>query len=88
MICFVGAHGDAFELLQFAEEVLDEMTPLVEIAIERQWFGAPRMLGNDDPGAARVEIGDDGIAIERLVGDQPPEIDPGEQWLDTDLTCP
>jgi hypothetical protein len=28
------------------------------------------MLGDDDLGAARVEIGDNGVAVERLVGDQ------------------
>src|SRR3546814_15927053 len=28
------------------------------------------MLGNDDLGAALVEVGDDGVAVERLVGDQ------------------
>src|SRR6478609_3903638 len=31
---------------------------------------AARMLGDDDFGAARVEIGDNGVAVERLVGDQ------------------
>src|SRR5262249_30439110 len=29
-----------------------------------------RMLGDDDLGAARIEIGDNGVAVERLVGDQ------------------
>ena len=28
------------------------------------------MLGDDDLGTARVEIGDYGVAVERLVGDQ------------------
>jgi hypothetical protein len=28
------------------------------------------MLGDDDLGTARVEIGDNGVAVERLVGDQ------------------
>lgn len=36
---------------------------------------ARRMLGDDDFGAARVEIGDDAVAIERLVGDQRAESD-------------
>jgi len=27
LVGFFGAHGDAFELLEFAEEVLDQMTP-------------------------------------------------------------
>jgi hypothetical protein len=31
---------------------------------------AARMLGDDDLGAARVEFCDNGVAVERLVGDQ------------------
>src|SRR3546814_2185699 len=46
------------------------MTPLVHLGIERQGLGAAWMLGNDDLGAALVEVGDDGVAVERLVGDQ------------------
>jgi ATP-dependent protease HslVU (ClpYQ) peptidase subunit len=33
LIGFAGSHGDALELLQFAEEILDEMAPLVDVAI-------------------------------------------------------
>lgn len=29
LVDFVGAHGDVLELLEFAEEVLDEMTLLI-----------------------------------------------------------
>src|SRR3546814_20781494 len=46
------------------------MTPLVHLGIERQGLGAAWMLGNDDLGAALVEVGDDGVAVEGLVGDQ------------------
>ena len=38
--------------------------------VDGERLGAARMLGDDDLGAARVEIGDDGVAVERLVGDQ------------------
>ena len=31
---FVSAHGDAFELLEFAEEVFDEVELLVEFLVE------------------------------------------------------
>ena len=30
LIGFVGAHGDPFELLEFAEEILDQVTPFVQ----------------------------------------------------------
>src|SRR5882757_5893454 len=70
LIGFVGAHGDALELLELAEEVLDQVPPLVEFSVERQRHRAPRMLRDDDLGAALVQLGDDGIAVEGLVGDQ------------------
>lgn len=70
LIGFVGAHGDAFELLEPAEEVLDEMPPFVHFLIDGERLCAARMLGDDDLGAARVEIGDNGVAVERFVSDQ------------------
>ena len=42
------------------------------------------MLGDDDLGAALVEIGDDGIAVESHVGDQAAERQPVDQWRYTD----
>ena len=38
--------------------------------IDGERLGAAWMLGDDDLGAARIEIRDDGVAVERLVGDQ------------------
>src|SRR5882757_8135409 len=70
LIGFVCAHGDAFEFLELAEEVLDQVAPLVDFSVDRQRRGAPWMLRNDDLGAAAVEIGNDGIAVEGLVGDE------------------
>lgn len=37
---FVCTHGDALELLEFAEEVLDQMTPFVHLGVERLTAGA------------------------------------------------
>jgi hypothetical protein len=34
LIGLVGAHGDAFELLELAEEILDEMAPLVHLLVD------------------------------------------------------
>ena len=34
LIGFVGAHGDAFELLEFAEEVFDEVTAFVKLDVD------------------------------------------------------
>ena len=44
LVGFVGAHGDAFELLEFAEEILDQVAPLVEFGVERQRRCASWML--------------------------------------------
>jgi hypothetical protein len=45
LICFVGAHGDAFELLELAEEVLDQMPPFVHFGVDDEWLGPAGMLG-------------------------------------------
>jgi len=70
LIGLVGAHGDAFELLELSEEVLDQVPPFVHLLVDGDWLCAARMLGDNDLGTARVKLGDDGVAIERLVGDQ------------------
>jgi hypothetical protein len=70
LISFVCAHGDAFEFLGLAEEVFDQVAPLVDFRVDRQGRGSPWMLRDDDLGAALVEVGDDGIAVEGLVGDE------------------
>src|SRR5690348_13379898 len=41
--------------------------------------GPARMLGDNDLGAALVEVGDDGVAVEGLVGDQRTERDAVDQ---------
>ena len=69
LVSFVGAHGDAFELFEFAEEVFDQMTPFVHFFVDCKGKGAPRMLGDDDLGAAFVEVSDDNVAVEGLVGE-------------------
>src|SRR6202140_4255232 len=46
------------------------MPPFVHLLIDGERLCTARMLGDDDLSAARVEIGDNGVAVERLVGDQ------------------
>ena len=48
----VAAHGDAFELLELAEEVLDEVAPLIDFNIDLARPGTSGMLRNDNLGAA------------------------------------
>ena len=54
LIGFVGSHGDAFELFEFAEEVLDQMAPFVHLLVDGEGLSAARMLRDDDLGAALV----------------------------------
>src|SRR5271169_1150730 len=46
------------------------MPPFVHLLIDDEGLCTARMLGDDGFGAARVEFGDDSVAVERLVGDQ------------------
>src|SRR2546421_11058573 len=46
------------------------MPPFVHLLVDGERFCAARMLGDNDLGAALVEVGDNGIAVEGLVGDE------------------
>src|SRR5450756_54297 len=46
------------------------MSPFVHLLVDGERHCAARMLGDDGFGASRVEIGDDDVAVERLVGDE------------------
>src|SRR5260370_31842997 len=83
LVGFVGAHGDALELLKLAEEVLDQMAPLVHLGVDLERGGAARMLRDHDLGAALVEVGDDVVAVEGLVSDQGAELDARDQRRDS-----
>src|SRR3984885_978637 len=79
LIGFVGTHGDTFEFLELAEEVFDQMAPFVHLGVDLERLGAARMLRNHDLGAPLVEVGDNVVAVEGLVGDQRAEFDPLDQ---------
>ncbi|MGX1500887.1 transposase [Labrenzia sp. MBR-25] len=81
---FGGAHGDAFELFEFAEEVLDEVSPFVDLCIDLSRQGSAGMLRDHDLGAAFIEVSDNGIAVEGFVGEQSPKLDTVNQRCDSD----
>ena len=71
LIGLVGAHGDAFEFLQLTEEVLDEVAPCLHLLhIDGERGFARRGCCEMTTLAPRVELGDNGVAVERLVSDQ------------------
>jgi hypothetical protein len=83
-VCLVGSHCYAFEFLQLAEEVLDQMTPFVDVLVDIDRLGAPLMLRDDDLRPAFVQVFDDPVGIESLVGDQAAEFDILDQGRDAD----
>ncbi len=78
------AHGDAFELFEFAEEVFDEVAPFVHLLVDIARRDALWPLRDDDLGAALVEFGDDPVGVEGLVAEQGIELDPVDERRYTD----
>ncbi len=83
-VCLVGSHCDAFEFLQLAEEILDEVTPFVDVLVDIERLGPPLMLRDDDLRLAFVQVFDDPVGIKSLVGDQATEFDIFDQGCDAD----
>src|SRR5918994_2939551 len=82
-IGFVVTGGDAADLLDLAEEVFDQMAPLVhlEVAGDR---GDPISLGRDHGGRTPiVQIGADRVAVESLVRQKRAEIEVRQKRCDT-----
>src|SRR6185437_5883205 len=84
LIGFVGAHGDAFELFEFGEEVLDQTPPFVHLLVDGERRCPARMLRDDDLGSALAQLGDDRVAVESLVGDQRVKLHSVDQRRDAD----
>ena len=83
-VCLVASHSYAFEFLQLAEEVLDQVAPFVDVLVDVERLGAPLMLRDDDLRLALVYVFDDPVGIKRLVSDQAPEFEVLDQGRDAD----
>ena len=83
-VCLVASHCYAFEFLQFAEEILDQVAPFVNVRVDVERLGAPGMLGDYDLRLAFVQVCDDPVGIKSLVGDQTTEFDVFDQGRDAD----
>ena len=79
MVGFVASHGDALELFEFAEEVLDEVSPFVDFGVDLQ--GQPTLwhLGDDDLCTSFVQLGNNPVVVEGLVGDEAAELHVSDQ---------
>ena len=69
----------ASRCVRLAEEILDQVPPLVEFSVQPQRQRPPWVLRDHDLCAALVEVGNDGIAVEGLVGDRSAEGDSVDQ---------
>src|SRR3954471_15586826 len=81
---FVVARGDAAELLDLAEEVLDQMAPLVHLEIAGNVGGPIGLWRDHGQGATLVQVSADPVAVEGLVRQQGSEIEIRQQRSDAD----
>ena len=60
-ICFVGAHGDSLEFLEFAEEVFDQVTPVDAASAARPknliWPPVAESVLTSSPDAVPILVG-------------------------------
>jgi hypothetical protein len=83
-VCLVASHCYAFEFLQLAEEILDQVAPFVNVRVDVERLGAPGVLRDYDLRLALVHVFDDPVGIKGLVGDQTAEFDVFDQGRDAD----
>jgi len=81
---FVVAGGDAPELLDPLEEILDEMPPFVHLGVVWDRCLAIGLGRDDGNGATRLERCAQGVVVERLVAEESAKIEAGDQRLDPD----
>jgi len=85
---FVVAGSDAAEFLDFAEEVLDQMAPLVHLEVAGNVGGPVALWRDHRHSAAVVQIGAQGVAIESLVRQQGVEVEILQKRGDTHAIVP
>jgi len=82
VVGFVGAHRDAFEFLEFAEEVFDQVAPFVNLQVDLEGRHALRTLGDHDLGSAFIQFSDDPVRVEGFVGNKAFELEVFDQRCD------
>ncbi len=74
VISFLCAESDALEVLEFAKETFNEVTAFVEFPVDYQGQAALWPLRDDDLCASGVQLCDDPVGSEGLVGNQSLEL--------------
>jgi hypothetical protein len=83
-VSLVASHCYAFEFFQFAEEVLDQVAPFVNVHVDIERLGTPGMLRDYNFRLAFVHVFDDPVGIKGIVGDQATKFDVFDQGRDAD----
>src|SRR3954469_1689244 len=69
-IGLVVARGDTPKGFEAAEEVFDQMTPLVHLEVARNVLGTISLWRNDGKSTTLIQVSAERITIERFVGEQ------------------
>jgi hypothetical protein len=75
LVGFVIARGDAAEFLDLAEEIFDQMAPLVHFEVAGNAHGPVGLRRDHGHRAPLVQIGTDHVAVEGLVRQQGGEVE-------------
>ena len=70
--------GDSAEFLDFLEEVLDQVSPLVHFGVVGKGGLSVRLGGDHGQGTALVQNGPQSVVVEGLVSDQGVEVETGD----------
>ena len=84
----VVTRGNASELLESLKAVFDQVAPLVHLCVMRDRRLTIRLGRNDCYGAAFIQTGAQGVAIECFVCNERGKIDIADQGLDADAVMP
>src|SRR3954469_524407 len=87
-IGLVVARGDSAKAFEAAEEVFDQMTPLIHLEVARNVLGTISLWRDDGKSTTLIQVSADRITIECFAGEQGGEVDVLEQGVDTGAVVP
>lgn len=80
---FLIACGESTKGLEFAEEILDQMTPLVDLEVAWDAAGPIELRRDDGLSTAFIQFRAQPVAVERLVTEKSRKVDAVDQGRDT-----
>ena len=83
LVGFVVSRGDAAEFLELAEEILDQMPPLVPLDIVGNADGSVGFGRDHRHGAPVGQLGAEPVTVEGFIGEQGGKVELGQQGGDT-----